>query len=37
MHNVYIIFTIKTSYMFQSRWVIFRENCFFTLELHFYR
>jgi hypothetical protein len=36
MHNVYIIFTIKTSYVFQTRWVIFRENSFVTLGLPWY-
>jgi hypothetical protein len=34
MHNVHIMFAIKTSYMFQPRWVIFRENSFVTLGLH---
>jgi hypothetical protein len=36
MHKMYIIFTIKTSYMVRPRWVIFRENSFFTLGLHLY-
>jgi hypothetical protein len=31
-----IIFTVRTSYMFQPLRVIFRENCFFTLWLHLY-
>jgi hypothetical protein len=36
VHKKYIIFTIKTSYMFRPRWVIFRENSFVTLGLHLY-
>jgi hypothetical protein len=36
MHKKYIIFTIRTSYMFRPPWVIFRENSFVTLRLHLY-